>query len=69
VRGVMSKEASGPVLYMNDEQVDWQYGEEVYQPLPFPGAYNIPGTSSCSARSRMPTPCQGRILRWLNLTG
>lgn len=42
VRGIMSKDTSGPVLYMKNERVDWQYGEEAYQPIPFPGAYKYP---------------------------
>lgn len=42
VRGVVSKDASGPVLLMRDERVDWQYGEATYQPVPLPGAYKYP---------------------------
>lgn len=42
VRGIMSKDASGDVLYMRNEQVDWQYGEESYQPTSLPGAYKYP---------------------------
>ena len=39
VRGVMSKDADGPVLYMRNERVDWQAGDATFQPLPFPGAF------------------------------
>lgn len=39
VRGVVSRDESGPVLLMRDERVDWTYAEEAYQPLPFAGAY------------------------------
>ena len=39
VRGAVSKDADGPVLYMNNEQVDWTAGSASYQPLPFPGTY------------------------------
>ena len=39
VRGVMSKDANGPVLYMRNEQVDWTAGNEAFQPLPFPGSF------------------------------
>ena len=42
VRGIVSKDASGPILLMRDEQVDWAYGEADYQPLPFGGAYKYP---------------------------
>ena len=42
VRGVMSKDASGPVMLMRNERVDWQYGEASYQPIPLPGAYKYP---------------------------
>lgn len=39
VRGIVSRDASGPVLLMRGEQLDWTYGEADYQPLPFAGAY------------------------------
>jgi len=39
VRGVIDNDGTGPVLYMNNEQVDWTMGAADYQPLPFPGAY------------------------------
>lgn len=39
VRGVMSKDESGPVLLMRNEQVDWTYGSETYQALPFTSAF------------------------------
>ena len=39
VRGVVSKDASGPILLMRNEQVDWAYGDADYHPLPFAGAY------------------------------
>lgn len=39
VRGIVSKDSSGPVLLMRNEQVDWTYGEEAYQPIPLPGAF------------------------------
>lgn len=39
VRGVMSKDADGPVLYMRNEQVDWTAGDAAIQPLPFPGSF------------------------------
>lgn len=42
VRGIVSKDASGPVLLMRNERVDWQYGEGSYQPIPLPGAYKYP---------------------------
>ncbi len=42
VRGVAGKDASGPVLYMRNEQVDWTSGAADYQPKPFPGAYKYP---------------------------
>lgn len=42
VRGITSVDPFGIVLYMRNEQVDWQYGEETYQPIPFPGAYKYP---------------------------
>jgi hypothetical protein len=39
VRGVMSKDASGPIMYMRNERVDWTTGDANFQPLPFPGAF------------------------------
>ncbi len=39
VRGIVSRDSSGPVLLMRNEQVDWAYGEEAYQPIPLPGAF------------------------------
>ncbi len=42
VRGIVSRDASGPILLMRNEQVDWAYGEADYQPLPFGGAYKYP---------------------------
>lgn len=41
VRGIMSKDPSGPVLYMRNEQVDWATST-TYHPLPLPGAYKYP---------------------------
>jgi|GEM_PF-1515576 len=42
VRGVAGKDASGPVLYMRNEQVDWTTGDTTFQPKAFPGAYKYP---------------------------
>lgn len=42
VRGAMSVDASGPVLIMRNEQVDWTLASASYQVLPFPGAYKYP---------------------------
>lgn len=42
VRGIVSKDASGPVLYMRAERADWTYADATYQPLPLPGAYKYP---------------------------
>lgn len=42
VRGVMSVDASGPILLMRNEQLDWTSADATFQPLPFPGAYKYP---------------------------
>lgn len=42
VRGIVSKDASGAVLLMRNEQVDWAYGEATYQPTALPGAFKYP---------------------------
>jgi len=42
VRGVMSKDSSGPALLMRDEQVDWISAASEFQPLPLPGAFKYP---------------------------
>ena len=42
VRGIASRDASGPVLLVRNERVEWAYGSETYQPLPLPGAYKYP---------------------------
>lgn len=42
VRGVMSMDASGPVLLMRNEQCDWTLGSATYEKLPFPGAFKYP---------------------------
>lgn len=42
VRGITSKDSSGPVLYMRNERADWTSADATYQPLPFAGAYKYP---------------------------
>jgi|GEM_PF-1858564 len=42
VRGVVSRDSSGPLLLMRNEQVEWAYSDAAYQPLPFPGAFKYP---------------------------
>jgi len=41
VRGVMGKDADGPVLYMRDEQADWVAGDD-FMSLPLTGTYKYP---------------------------
>ncbi|MEN6355811.1 MAG: discoidin domain-containing protein [Armatimonadota bacterium] len=42
VRGVVGKDADGPVLYMRNERADWVYGADDMHALPFTGAYDYP---------------------------
>lgn len=42
VRGVASADASGQVLYMRDERVDWTLADATFQALPLPGALRYP---------------------------
>lgn len=42
VRGIASKDSSGPVLYMRNESADWTLADAAYQALPFAGAYKYP---------------------------
>ncbi|MEN6357895.1 MAG: discoidin domain-containing protein [Armatimonadota bacterium] len=42
VRGVVGKDADGPVLYMRNERADWAYGSDNIQALPFTGNSKYP---------------------------
>lgn len=42
VRGIVGKDATGPVLYMRKNKVEWTSADATYQALPFPGAYGYP---------------------------